>query len=47
MENEIDLMEIFQVLWRGKFIILAITAVFFLAAVFYVFFMTTPAYEYS
>lgn len=47
MENEIDLREIFQVLWQGKYIILVITAVFALAAVFYVFFMITPSYEYS
>src|SRR5690554_4355546 len=47
MENEIDLREIFQVLWQGKYIILVITAVFALAAVFYISFMITPAYEYS
>lgn len=47
MDNEIDLREIFQVLWRGKYLILAVTAAFALAAVFYIFFMTTPAYRYS
>jgi chain length determinant protein (polysaccharide antigen chain regulator) len=47
MENEVDLREIFQVLWRGKYIILVITAFFALAAVFYIFYMITPAYEYS
>lgn len=47
MDNEIDLREIFQVLWRGKYLILAVTAAFALAAVFYIFFMTTPVFRYS
>jgi len=42
MENEIDLRELLQVLWRGKYFILAVTAAFILAAIFYIYFMTTP-----
>ncbi len=47
MENEIDLRELLQVLWRGKYFILAVTAAFILAAIFYIYFMTTPVYQYS
>ncbi len=47
MDNEIDLREIFQVLWRGKYLIIGITALLTLAAAVYVFYMTAPTYQYS
>jgi LPS O-antigen subunit length determinant protein (WzzB/FepE family) len=47
MDNEIDLREIFEVLWRGKYLILGVTAVFILAAVLYIFVLAAPAYRYS
>lgn len=45
MENEIDLREIFQILWRGKYFILVVTAAFTLTAVLYLYFLATPAYR--
>lgn len=47
MDNEIDLKEIFLVLWRGKYLILGITAAFLAAAFVYIFFVATPMYQYS
>lgn len=45
MENEIDLREIIQVLWRGKYLILAVTAVFTIAVFCYIYFIVTPVYK--
>lgn len=45
MEDEIDLRDIIQILWRGKYYILVTTAVFALAAVLYVYFLITPSYR--
>lgn len=45
MENEIDLREIFQILWRGKYFILVVTAAFTLTAVLYLYFLAIPAYR--
>lgn len=47
MEVEIDLKEILRIMWRGKYWIIGITALLTLVAVFYVFFLVTPAYRYS
>ncbi len=47
MNNEIDLREIFGVLWRGKYLIIGLTAFLTLAAVLYLFFGATPLYQYS
>ncbi len=47
MDNEINLKEILQLFWRGKYFILAVTAIFAIAAFFYVFIMVTPAYRFS
>lgn len=47
MDSEINLKEIVKFMWRGKYFILAVTAVFALAASCYVFFLMAPAYRYS
>ncbi len=47
MENEIDHREILQVLWRGKYFVLAVTAIFTLTAFLYTMFIIIPDYEYS
>ncbi len=47
MENEINLKEIFGVLWRGKFIVVAVTGLLTLAALFYVLYLAAPTYQYS
>jgi len=47
MENEINLKEIFEVLWRGKFVVVAVTGLLTLAALFYVLFLAVPTYQYS
>lgn len=47
MDNEIDLREIFQVLWRGKYLILGITALLLLSVLFYLLFIVTPSFQYS
>jgi capsular polysaccharide biosynthesis protein len=47
MEKEIDLREIIDVIWRGKFLITGITVLFTVAAILYVFFMAPTTYRYS
>ena len=45
MENEIDLRQVFQILWRGKYLILGITAGVVLLAALYFFLLAPPVYE--
>ncbi len=45
MEDEIDLREMLQILWRGKFLVLAITAGAALLAVLYFFLLMPPVYQ--
>lgn len=47
MNNEINLREIFQVLWQGKYLIIGLTVLSTLSAVLYLFFIVTPSYQYS
>ena len=47
MEDEIDLREMLQILWRGKFLVLAITAGAALLAVLYFFLLMPPVYPVS
>ena len=47
MENEIDLRKIAQIIWRGKYLILGVTALLTLAAALYVFQLAVPSYRYS
>ena len=47
MENEINLKEIFGVLWRGKYFVIAVTGLLTLAALFYVLYLAAPTYQYS
>lgn len=45
MENEIDLREIIQLLWRGRYIILGITVLAVILALAYILLFTGPVYQ--
>ncbi len=47
MDDEIDLRETILMLWRGKFWIIGITALFILAAALFVFTLAAPVYRCS
>lgn len=47
MNDEINVKEIILILWRGKYLIAGVTALFTLIGIIYIFCLVTPAYQQS